>query len=125
MLIAVGPTSLLFQALTRGPGNSRLQGLREQNSPPVWATGQDLAPKRSLWSHGPVLWLWRLQKDSVSALSPRLRFHPLGQLRDGAFPHVTFTVATLYEQFASSAGRRLIIPSRAPCPQLGCLPVLS
>ena len=70
MLIAVGPTSLLFQALTWGPGNSRLQGLREQNSPPVWATGQDLAPKRSLWSHGPVLWLWRLQKDSVSALSP-------------------------------------------------------
>lgn len=74
MLIAV-TTNVLDVS---NPDAGSQEGLREQNSPPVQATGQGLAPKRRHWSHGPVLWLWCLQKDSVSALSPRLRFHPLG-----------------------------------------------
>lgn len=69
--------SLGFQTPTQGPENLRLQGLYEQNLPPVQATGQGLAPQRSSWSRGPVLWLQYLQ-DSVSSLSPRLYFHPLG-----------------------------------------------
>lgn len=71
------PMSLGFQIATQRPGNSGLQGLDEQNLPPVQATGQGSAPRRSPWSHGPILWLQYLQ-DSVSSLSPRLRFHPLG-----------------------------------------------
>lgn len=84
-------------------------------------------PRRRAAGAGPCPWLRHLQ-DSVSSLIPGLRFRhpaPRGQLWAAAFPHVTFTAATLYAAVCKlgrkeanycrrGAGSTVRVPARLP-----------